>query len=415
MAVHSHSVLYFWIAAALSLASARADDFAFEAHTVDPNPGKVVYAVTAADVDGDGRLDLVAVTENQVLWYQAPAWRKRVILDGGTTPDNVCIAPYDIDGDGHIDFALGAGWPTNGGTIQWLARGESLDDLWEMHPISAEPWTHRMRFADVLGSGQAQLVVSPLNATDAEGVRLLAFEIPADPRTDRWSPTVLDASLNRLHNHWCVDPRELPVAGNDEASEADAEESTAAVTLTASQEGISAVRKTADGQRSWTASQIAAGRPGDEPANRGAGEIKLGNLADGRVFLTTIEPMHGTDVAVYLLDGTSEQTPPERQVIDTSLQGGHAIWCSDLDGDGDDEIVAGHREAAPNVGIQLYDRQSDGSWAKHLIDSDTVACEDLVIADFDGDDRPDVLAGGRSTHNVRLFLNRSPLRERSSR
>lgn len=415
LAAYSRSALWFCVSVALSMASAAADDFAFEAHTVDPNPGKVVYAVTAADVDGDGRTDAVAVTEDQVLWYQAPDWHKRVIIDGGMKPDNVCIAPHDIDGDGQVDFALGAGWPTNGGTIQWLSRGPSLDDPWQIHRISAEPWTHRMRFADVLGSGRAQLVVSPLNATVADGVRLLAFEIPADPRTDRWSPTILDASLNRLHNHWCVAPqdihleeRETAVASEPGDSRPAVGDGPPAVTLTASQEGIHAVRKRGDSQPSWTALQITAGRRGDEAATSGAGEIKQGQLADGRVFLATIEPMHGTDVAVYLLDDNPQLDPPERQLIDDSLQGGHAIWCADLDGDGDDEIVTGHREPAPQVGIRLYDRQSDGSWAKHSVDTGTVACEDLLIDDFDGDGRPDILAGGRATGNVRLFLNRSP-------
>lgn len=404
MVAHSRSALWFCVSAALTMASATAEDFVFEAQTIDPEPGKVVYAVTSADVDGDDRVDIVAVTEDQVLWYQAPDWQKRIILDGGTKPDNVCIAPHDIDGDGQIDFALGAGWPTNGGTIQWLSRGASLEDHWEIHPISAEPWTHRMRFADVLGTGQAQLVVSPLNATVADGVRLLAFEIPSDPRTDRWRPTVLDSSLNRLHNHWCVPPDDVHL----EEGEQNAEDGRADVTLTASQEGIHAVRKTSGSSSSWSARQITPGREGDEPASRGAGEIKAGQLADGRVFLATIEPMHGTDVAVYLLNGDPQQNPPQRQLIDDTLEGGHALWCADMDGDGDDEIVTGHREPAPRVGIQLYDRQSDGSWTKHPIDSGTVACEDLVVADFDGDDRPDILAGGRSTHNLRLFLNGPP-------
>jgi len=105
-------------------AGLQADDFPrFEEQVLDANVGKICYAVSVADVDGDKRSDLVAVTENRVVWFQNPDWKLREIIADQTEPDNVCIAPYDIDGDGQIDFALGAGW-TKVGTIQWLSRGK---------------------------------------------------------------------------------------------------------------------------------------------------------------------------------------------------------------------------------------------------------------------------------------------------
>jgi hypothetical protein len=30
----------------------------------------------------------------------------------------------------------------------------------------------------------------------------------------------------------------------------------------------------------------------------------------------------------------------------------------------------------------------------------------LQLVDFDGDGRPDIVAGGRSTHNVKVYMNR---------
>ncbi len=94
-------------------AQTAADDrFEFETVEIDANIGKVCYAVNLCDVDGDGRLDVVAVTDNSVFWYQNPGWQKRVIIENQTPLDNVCIAPHDIDGDGLLDFALGAGWTT---------------------------------------------------------------------------------------------------------------------------------------------------------------------------------------------------------------------------------------------------------------------------------------------------------------
>ncbi|MFM7918775.1 MAG: FG-GAP repeat domain-containing protein, partial [Planctomycetaceae bacterium] len=102
--------LTFFFVAVQSLLQVPADSFpaAFKAQTIDPEAGRVVYAVTPADVDGDGDQDIVALTESSVIWYQQPGWGKRVILRDQTPPDNVCIAAHDIDGDGRVDFALGA-------------------------------------------------------------------------------------------------------------------------------------------------------------------------------------------------------------------------------------------------------------------------------------------------------------------
>ena len=85
-----------------------------------------VTPCTAADVDGDGKPDPVAVAEDAVYWYANPSMTRHVIIKDATERDNVCLQPHDVDGDGKVDFALGASWqPTNtktGGTIQWLRR-----------------------------------------------------------------------------------------------------------------------------------------------------------------------------------------------------------------------------------------------------------------------------------------------------
>ena len=188
------------------LPAAAAAEPAFTARVIDPHPGEICYAVTLADVDGDARQDIVVVTENAVLWYGNPAeaageWKKHTVIRDQTPRDNVCIAPHDIDGDGKVDFAVGASWPKTG-SVHWLRRGATLDEPWKVHDLGPLHSTHRMRFADVLGSGKAQLVVSPLAAPEGKpGVALTALSIPTDPVKERWLATILDGSLNRMHNH----------------------------------------------------------------------------------------------------------------------------------------------------------------------------------------------------------------------
>ena len=54
----------FWLG--LTVPTVPAQPPRFVAQAIDPHVGNVCYAVTVADVSGDGKLDVVAVTEDSV-------------------------------------------------------------------------------------------------------------------------------------------------------------------------------------------------------------------------------------------------------------------------------------------------------------------------------------------------------------
>src|SRR5439155_12689392 len=144
----------------LLLAAATAQGaIRFRAQEIQRDFG-VVYAVLTADINNDGKPDIVAINPTQVVWFENPTWTKHVILDGVTRKDNVCIAAHDIDGDGNLDLALGADWqPSNtssGGSLQWIGRNPKDPNApWRMTPITDEPTLHRIRWGDVDGDGKA--------------------------------------------------------------------------------------------------------------------------------------------------------------------------------------------------------------------------------------------------------------------
>ncbi|MBM3971856.1 MAG: VCBS repeat-containing protein [Planctomycetes bacterium] len=402
MTRHLRGVLGIGMSWLVSTVAVAAEFPKFEAKTLDPNIGKVCYAVTLADVDGDGKQDVVAVSENRVLWYQAPDWKPRVIIEDQTEKDNVCIAPLDIDQDGKIDFALGAGWSgKNTGQLVWLSRGAVLDKKWDVHLIGHEPWTHRMRFGNVAGGKRPQLVVSPLTKTQGDGVRLLAFSIPQNPKTDPWASTIMNAAMNRMHNHWHLD---WNGDGIDD-------------TVTSSQEGVHLITPGAvrDGAANWQTTKLGNGAGGEKPEAKGAGEIKVGKLKNGPRFIVTVEPMHGQACVVYVEPKAGEKTADglwPRHVIDATLNRGHALWTCDIDGDGGDEIVLGFSDPGPGPvkgpGVFIYeaDDATATKWTKHTIDDGGMATEDLICADLTGDGKLDIVAGGRASHNLKLYIQK---------
>jgi len=93
-----------------------------------------------------------------------------------------------------------------------------------------------------------------------------------------------------------------------------------------------------------------------------------------------------------------------RNQIETALTEGHALGWADFDGDGSDELAVGWRRGKPGVAVYFVDR--DGALkSKTFVDEGGMDCEDLIVGDFNGDKRPDIVASGRATGNIRIYWN----------
>ena len=121
--------------------------------------------------------------------------------------------------------------------------------------------------------------------------------------------------------------------------------------LSASFVGIHLYRSAKDGK--WTRTEISKGDPAAWPKS-GSSDVAVGHLGKQR-YLAAIEPWHGNQVAIY----HARKSAWERQVIDDSLVDGHTIWTGDLNGDGNDEVVAGFRGKGRSVFI-YYPRGRQG-------------------------------------------------------
>lgn len=354
---------------------------------------EIGYGLAIADVDGDKRADILLADKNIIAWYRNPGWEKHVIAEKLTAKDHVCIAAADIDGDGKAEIAVGAEWNPGdtvaSGSVHYLIPPADRTQKWEAVRLPHEPTVHRMRWVRN-AAGRFDLVVVPLHGRgnrggEGEGVRILAYRKPADPR-GTWATELLDASLHMTHNF-------DPVAWDDDPG---------LELLVGSKEGIFLL----DYRDGAVARTQLGGNDGG-----GAGEVRAGKLAGGRRFFVTVEPMHGTTLALYA-------PPPEgasaarwtRTVLDDTLVDGHALACGDLAGIGGDQVVVGWRammRPGAKVGIKLFTPlDPEGrKWHPTLIDDNTMACEDLLLADLNQDGRLDIVAAGRATKNLKIYWN----------
>jgi hypothetical protein len=348
------------------------------------------YQVVPCDVNHDGKIDLIALASGmtELVWFENPTWERHVIARN--LHGMINLAAWDIDGDGIPEIVLAHEFSMRAkdsvGIVSVLKHNGDPRQLWTITEIDRLPTSHRLRWADIDGSGKKVVINAPLTGAHAEAPDYrdkvpLVFYRPGD-----WKRQIIDDQREGLvHGIAIVDWNH---DGHDEI-------------LSAGFTGIQRYKLDAGG--SWIRTEIAKGDPAPWP-KCGSSDIAVGTTRKQR-YLAAIEPWHGNQVAVYRVTAGAWQ----RDVIDDSLVDGHTIVASDLAGDGEDEIIAGFRGQPQRVYIYSFDGKR---WNRQTLDDGGISAAACAVADLNGDGRIDIVCIGSATHNLKWYENLGPARTR---
>ncbi len=364
----------------------------FTAHTIDTGLSGG-YQVVVADLNRDRRPDIIALASGlrELRWYENPGWKRHVLMDGINLPINAAAA--DVTGDGIPEIALAHAfsnvYANSPGIVSILTHQGDPARTWAITEIDRVPTSHRLRFADIDGTGRTVLVNFPLIGARAiapayrDRVSLLMY------RPGRWTREVItDAEEGVVHGlaTWRRGTRES--------------------LLSASFLGVHLMQFN-NGE--WTRTRLVTGDPAEWPKS-GSSEVIVGHLGDER-FLATIEPWHGNTVAVY----RERAGAWTRHVIDTTIADGHTIVAGDVDGDGQDELIVGERQGRRSVYLYRVTNAGDDAWTRQPLDDGGMAGAGCAVADLNADTRLDVVCIGTATANLKWYENQPLPRRRTVR
>ncbi len=350
-------------------------------HTVDEDFPSV-RSVHAADIDGDGDLDILgaAMHAHDIAWWEnssasgdGSAWIEHTVDDNFNWAASAYAA--DVDGDGDIDI-LGAAMGAD--DITWWENSSASGDgsTWVEHIVDEEyDGAHWIFAADIDGDGDIDIL----------GAALMADEITwwenSSPSGDgsAWTEHTVDDNFggaNTVHAADIDGDGDLDILG---AASSTTDEITWWENSSASGDGSAWVEHTVDEELENPSSVYAADVDGD-------GDLDI---------LGTAEYPPGVITWWENSSPSGDGSSWVEHTLSSAFDGANSIHAADIDGDGDIDILGAAGRTDEITWWESSSASGDGSsWAEHTVDGAFDGAGSVHAADIDGDGDPDILGAG---------------------
>src|SRR5262245_11461641 len=333
-----------------------------------------VIANIAADIDGDGDIDLVVAAQysNSVAWYEnlsgiASAWPEHIIAAAVTAP--LAIAVGDVDGNGDLDVLEAIDQEDR--TV-WYENLMGNGTAWLERVIAPDPCPSAVFAADLDGDGD----LDALAASYCEG--WIGWYENLDGHGTFAFRQIIDLAV--------------PVPGSVFAADIDADGDLDALS-SSDVDGLVDWHENASGDATtWVTHPI-------DPGGGGPGRVYAADLdGDGDLDVLSSK-LFGPIFWYENLTGTGVFASP--RIV--SQEGGNGISVIDADGDGDLDVL--HMSTPGPAAWADNDGASPPGWTNRPVPGPIA--DTIVGADLDGDGDADVATTYEFNGQIDLTENKT--------
>ena len=293
------------------------------------------HSVVAADMDGDGDLDIVSGSfyDDTIAWYENdgaanPSWTAANIATSADGVEAVYVA--DMDGDGDLDIVSASSYDD---TIAWYENDGAADPSWTAADIATSAdGAESVYVADMDGDGDLDIVsASYIDHT----IAWYENDGAADPS---WTAADIATSADTA--------RGVYVADMDGDGDLDI------VSASAGDDTIAWYENDGAADPSWTAADIATSADS-------AQSVYVADM-DGDGDLDIVSASWDDDtIAWYENDGAADPSWTAADIA-TTADGANLVYVADMDGDGDLDIVSASYN---DDTIAWYEQTGTGTWS----------------------------------------------------